>query len=111
MLTLKAFGAPDLRDSEGTPRGSVLAQTKRAALLAYLLLALQQALGAEDWVGALRLYRGDLLEVVHVKGAPAVVDWVDRERVRLREEAAGAAWRLAHQPIGAGKLVEAERTA
>jgi DNA-binding SARP family transcriptional activator len=176
MLTLRAFGAMDLRDAEGAPLGSVLAQTKRAALLAYLVLsrpgelhrrdtllalfwpeteqergrkalsqalsflrkevgeevlvtrgveevgvdstkvrcdvlAFQQSLGAEDWAEALSLYRGDLLEGVHVKGAPAVVDWVDRERVRLREAAAGAAWRVAHQRIGEGKLVEAERTA
>jgi DNA-binding SARP family transcriptional activator len=176
MLTLRAFGALDLRDAEGAPLGTVLAQTKRAALLAYLVLsrpgelhrrdtllalfwpetdrdharnalsqalsflrkevgeevlvtrgvevvgvdstkvrcdvlAFQQALEAEDWAVALGLYRGGLLEGVHVKGAPAVVDWVDRERVRLREAAAGAAWRLAHQRIREGKLVEAERTA
>ena len=176
MLTLRAFGALDLRDAEGAPLESVLAQTKRVALLAYLLLArpgefhrrdsllalfwpetdrdharnalsqalsflrkemgqdvlvtrgmeevgvdptqlqcdvlaFQQALKAEHWAEALSLYRGDLLEGVHVKGAPAVVDWVDRERVRLREAAAGAAWQLAHQFIGEGKLVDAERTA
>jgi TolB-like protein/DNA-binding SARP family transcriptional activator/Flp pilus assembly protein TadD len=176
MLTLRAFGALDLRDAEGAPLGSVLAQTKRAALLAYLVLsrpgelhrrdtllalfwpeteqergrkalsqalsflrkevgeevlvtrgveevgvnsaqvrcdvlAFREALKGEDWAEALSLYRGDLLEGVHVKGAPAVVDWVDRERVRLREAAAGAAWRLAHQRIREGKLVEAERTA
>jgi DNA-binding SARP family transcriptional activator len=176
MLTLRAFGALDLRDAEGAPLGSVLGQTKRAALLAYLLLsrpgelhrrdtllalfwpetdqergrkalsqalsflrrevseevlvtrgveevgvdsgrvqcdvlAFQEALRGEDWAGALDLYRGDLLDGLHVKGAPEFVDWVDRERVRLREAAAGAAWRLAHQLIGEGKLVESERMA
>ena len=176
MLTLRAFGALDLRDAEGAPLGTVLAQTKRVALLAYLLLsrpgelhrrdsllalfwpetdqehgrkalsqalsflrrevgeevvltrggeevgvdpelvrcdvlAFQEALGQEDWAGALELYRGDLLEGLHVKGAPEFVGWVDRERVGLREAAAGAAWRLAHQLIVQGKPVEAERTA
>jgi DNA-binding SARP family transcriptional activator/tetratricopeptide (TPR) repeat protein len=176
MLTLRAFGALDLRDAEGAPLGSVLSQTKRLALLAYLLLsrpgelhrrdsllalfwpemdqergrkalsqalsflrkevgeevlltraveevgvasgrvrcdvlAFQEALKREDWAGALDLYRGDLLEGLHVKGAPEFVDWVDRERVRLREGAAGAAWRRAQQFIGEGKPVEAERTA
>jgi DNA-binding SARP family transcriptional activator len=176
MLTMRAFGALDLRDAQGAPLGAVLSQTKRMALLAYLLLsrpgdfhrrdsllalfwpeadqehgrkalsqalsflrkelgegvlltrgveevgvdsgqvgcdvlAFQEALKGEDWAGALELYRGDLLEGLHVRGAPDFVDWVDRERVRLREEAAGAAWRLAHQLIGEGKPVEAERTA
>jgi len=176
MLTMRAFGALDLRDAEGAPQGSVLSQTKRMALLAYLLLsrsgefhrrdsllalfwpetdqehgrkalsqalsflrkelgegvlltrgveevgvdsgqvwcdvlAFQEALKGEDWADALELYRGDLLEGLHVRGAPDFVDWVDRERVRLREEAAGAAWRLAHRFIGEGKPVEAERTA
>jgi TolB-like protein/DNA-binding SARP family transcriptional activator/Flp pilus assembly protein TadD len=176
MLTLRAFGALDLRDAEGAPLGTVLAQTKRVALLAYLLLArpgefhrrdsllalfwpetdqergrkalsqalsflrkevgeevvvtrgveevgvdftkvrcdvlaFREALKGEDWAEALRLYRGDLLEGVHVKGAPALLDWVDRERLQLREAAAGAAWRVAHELIGEGKLVEGERTA
>ena len=176
MLTLRAFGALDLRDAEGAPLGSVLSQSKRAALLVYLLLsrpgefhrrdsllalfwpemdqehgrnslskalsflrkelgeevlltrgseavgvdsgqvwcdvlAFREALKGEDWAEALELYRGDLLEGLHVKGAPEFVDWVDRERVGLRKAAAGAAWRLAHQFIGEGKPVEAERTA
>jgi len=176
MVTLRAFGALDLRDASGAPLGSVLAQTKRAALLAYLLLSrpgelhrrdtllalfwpeldqdhgrgalnqaltflrrelgedvlvvrgaeevgvdpgrvrcdvlmLREALRREDWGGALELYRGDPLEGLHVKGAPEFLDWVDRERTRLREAAAGAAWRWAHQLLGEGKPVEAERKA
>jgi len=176
MLTLRAFGALDLRDAVGAPVTSVLTQPKRSALLAYLLLsrpggfhrrdsllamfwpetdaehargslrkalsflrheleegivvtrggeevgvdpsrvdcdvlAFGDAVAREDWEGALELYRGDLLEGLHVREAPEFVDWVDRERVRLREAAAGAAWRGAHQLIGEGRAVEAERKA
>lgn len=176
MVTVRAFGALDLRDAEGAPLGPVLAQTKRAALFAYLLLsrpgefcrrdtllavfwpesdpvhgrnalsqalsflrrelgedvmlrrggeevavdlgqvgcdvlAFHEAMSDEDWAGAVELYRGDFLDGLHVRDAPAFVDWVDRERGRLKEMVAGAAWRHAHQLIGARKLVEAERTA
>jgi hypothetical protein len=69
------------------------------------------AVARRDWEGALEIYRGELLEGLHVREAPELVDWVDRERVRLREEAARAAWGWAHQLIGEGKPVEAERKA
>ncbi|HSW29972.1 MAG TPA: BTAD domain-containing putative transcriptional regulator [Longimicrobiales bacterium] len=75
------------------------------------VLAFGERVRQGQWCEALELYRGDLLEGLHVKEAPEVADWVDRERVRLREEAAGAAWRWAHQLIGEGKPVEAERKA
>lgn len=48
MLTLGAFGALDLRDAEGAPVGSVLAQSKRAALLAYLVLSRPGAFHRRD---------------------------------------------------------------
>ncbi len=176
MLELRAFGALDLRDAEGSPLGSVLVQTKRVALLAYLLLsrpgelhrrdsllalfwpeadqihgrnslsqaltflrkrvgrgvllargtgevgadprhvrcdalAFQEALKNEDHPGALELYTGEFLDGLHVKGAPGFTDWVDRERVRLREAAAGASWQYAHQLIRAGSPVVAGRMA
>jgi len=176
MLTLRAFGALDLRDADGAPLGTVLAQSKRAALLAYLaiarpgqlhrrdsllalfwpdldqprgrsalsqalsflrrevgegalvtqgpeevgvdvahlrcdVLAFHEALKNGDWAGALELYQGDLLEGLHVKGAPEFLDWVDRERTRLRETAAEAAWKHAHGLVAAGRPVEAERVA
>ncbi len=38
-------------------------------------------------------------------------DWVETERVRLREMAAGAAWSLAHEQVSRGDPVEGERTA
>ncbi|MDH3459170.1 MAG: FlgO family outer membrane protein, partial [Gemmatimonadota bacterium] len=60
---------------------------------------------------ALELYRGDLLEGLFVRDAPEFERWLDDERTWLREKAAGAAWALAHEHIGAGRLVDAERTA
>ncbi|HSW30104.1 MAG TPA: BTAD domain-containing putative transcriptional regulator [Longimicrobiales bacterium] len=176
MITVKAFGALELSDDARGPMTAVLAQTKRSALLAYLVLAhhggfcrrdtllalfwpdldqeggrralsqaltflrrhlgsetlvtrgldevgahsahvrsdvheFLEALAARDWDGALARYQGDLLAGLHVAGAAPFVDWVDRERERLRETAAGAAWKRAQALIGEGRLVEAERTA
>jgi DNA-binding SARP family transcriptional activator/tetratricopeptide (TPR) repeat protein len=54
-----------------------------------------ESLRAEQPERALELYRGDLLDGLHVSGAPAFQDWLDRERGRLRAAAAGAAWSLA----------------
>jgi DNA-binding SARP family transcriptional activator/tetratricopeptide (TPR) repeat protein len=58
-------------------------------------IAFEEALQAQDKERALELYRGDLLEGFHVTGAPQVEDWLDRERGRLRDGAARAAWALA----------------
>src|ERR1043166_3131302 len=58
-------------------------------------VAFREAVKAEDLAGALALYQGDLLEGFYVAGAPEVGDWLDRERRRLREDAALAARRLA----------------
>ncbi|MEJ2678472.1 MAG: BTAD domain-containing putative transcriptional regulator [Gemmatimonadota bacterium] len=75
------------------------------------VMAFEAAVAEERWEEALGLYRGPLLEGLHVAGAPAFMDWLDRERERLREMASGAAWRGAHANIGAGALTEAERLA
>jgi Tol biopolymer transport system component/DNA-binding SARP family transcriptional activator len=69
----------------------------------------RDAVARKDWGAALASYGGDLLEGLHVEGAAPFVDWVDRERERLRESAADAAWRHAHDLIAASYLVEAER--
>ena len=53
MLTLRTFGALDLRDAEEAPLGSVLAQTKQSALLAYLVLSLPGELHRRDSLLAL----------------------------------------------------------
>jgi len=71
----------------------------------------EDALAAEDSARAVEAYGGDLLEGLHVVGAAPFTDWVDRERERLREAAAGAAWKLAHAKIASGELTEAERAA
>jgi len=46
---------------------------------------------------ALELYRGDLLPSFFVPDAPAFEEWLERERARLRSQAAAAARRLAEQ--------------
>ena len=54
---------------------------------------------------ALALYRGDFLDGFHLSDAgPAFDHWVDRERARLREMAAKAAWALAEERRRAGDL-------
>ncbi|MEJ2218075.1 MAG: BTAD domain-containing putative transcriptional regulator [Gemmatimonadota bacterium] len=168
MIQLEAFGSFDLHD-DGESLQAVLAQPKRAALLAYLVLArpgafhrrdalltvfwpesnqsrgrnaLSQSLtflrrelpegvlltrGTEEvgaaagrihcdvvdfeaavtqgrWVDAVELYRGPLLEGLHVSGAPAFMEWLDHERERLRALAGDAGWRWAHEQIMAGAL-------
>lgn len=60
---------------------------------------------------ALGLYGGTLLPGFHLEGSGEFERWLEEERERLREFAAGAAWALAHQHIRQGALVEAERTA
>ncbi len=72
--------------------------------------ALDRALAAGDPERALGLYRGRLLEGLHVAGAaPELQDWLDRERDRLRERAAGAAGSLAARAEAAGRAEEAAR--
>jgi DNA-binding SARP family transcriptional activator len=69
----------------------------------------EEALRAENPIKALELYGGDLLEGFHVSGAPAFQDWLDRERGRLRDAAAGAAWSLADQAERSGDAAAAGR--
>jgi serine/threonine-protein kinase len=70
--------------------------------------AFEAALAAGDARGALELYRGTLLEGLYVAGAASELqDWLDRERLRLRERAAGAAGALAGESESAGRVAEA----
>jgi DNA-binding SARP family transcriptional activator len=71
----------------------------------------EDALASGDCERALDVYAGDFLEGLHVQGAAPFVDWVDRERARLREAAADAAWRCAAERLAAGKPTDAERAA
>jgi DNA-binding SARP family transcriptional activator/TolB-like protein/TolA-binding protein len=52
--------------------------------------AFENALAKGDFIGALDLYRGDLLEGFYVSLAPEFERWLDIERVRLRDRAASA---------------------
>jgi DNA-binding SARP family transcriptional activator len=61
-----------------------------------------EAIKAAELDRALELYRGDLLEGFHLSGAPVFEDWLDRERSRLRDRAAAAAWELAEVGEKAG---------
>ena len=69
---------------------------------------LEQSLAAGDAEGALALYRGTLLEGLYVAGAaPELQDWLDRERLRLRERAGAAARSLAAATEREGRLGDA----
>jgi DNA-binding SARP family transcriptional activator len=72
--------------------------------------ALEEALDRGEPERALELYRGPLLEGLYVAGAAAEYqDWLDRERTRLRERAAGAARSLVDQMEAEGRLADAAR--
>ncbi|MGW8265573.1 MAG: BTAD domain-containing putative transcriptional regulator, partial [Longimicrobiales bacterium] len=60
---------------------------------------------------AFGLYEGELLPGFHVNGGGEFERWLEEERERLREMAAGAAWRTAHAFLSRRELVNAERTA
>lgn len=80
-------------------------------LIASDVLEFDRSLEAGEYDAALHLYRGDLMEGLFLRDAPDFERWLDDERTRLREEAAGAAWGLAHEHLGASRPVDAERTA
>src|SRR5207247_2412867 len=70
--------------------------------------ALEQALAAGDAEGALAHYRGTLLDGLYVAGAaPELQDWLDRERLRLRDRAGAAARALADEAERAGRHTDA----
>lgn len=64
------------------------------------VVAFEQAIGERRFAEALELYRGELLEGFFVSAAPEFERWVDGERVRVREQAAAAAWALADEAGG-----------
>jgi DNA-binding SARP family transcriptional activator len=74
--------------------------------------ALDRALDDGQAEQALGLYRGPLLEGLYVTGASAdYQDWLDRERVRLRERAADAARSLMDRSEADGRLADAAQWA
>ena len=62
-----------------------------------------------DLARALELYQGDLLEGFFVAAAPEYEHWLERERERLRSQAARAAWTLADGAAERGDTAEAAR--
>lgn len=56
---------------------------------------------------ALELYRGDLLEGLHLPGAPMFERWLDQRREELQRHAREAAWELAQCASAAGNVAEA----
>lgn len=70
-------------------------------------VAFEQAVAAARLTEALELYRGDFLEGFFVHGAPEFERWHERERGRLRDLAARAAWILADKAAGDTRAVEA----
>ncbi|MEJ2679319.1 MAG: BTAD domain-containing putative transcriptional regulator, partial [Gemmatimonadota bacterium] len=73
------------------------------------VVAFEDAIARGDHRKAVALYRGPFLNALHVAGAPEFERWADNERERLREQASQSAWAAAHDDIGAGRFVEAER--
>jgi DNA-binding SARP family transcriptional activator len=57
---------------------------------------------------ALELYRGDLLDGFFISDASAdFEEWLEKERVRLRQRAIGAAWSLSDEHVAAGRGAQA----
>ena len=69
----------------------------------------QEAMDEEDREGALEIYRGDFLGGFFLSGCPDLDRWMEGERTRFRELAAGAAWGLAHHNLAAGRIIDGER--
>jgi DNA-binding SARP family transcriptional activator/TolB-like protein len=82
-----------------------------AALVSCDAAAFADAVESGDVVKALELYRGDFLTGFHLSESPRFERWMEDERTRLKELAAGAAWALAHRHLDERRSVDAERTA
>src|SRR5256712_4532023 len=75
-------------------------------------VAFEQALDAGQLAQAVELYRGEFLGGFFVSEAgPAFEQWLERERARLRQRAAEAAWVLAEGAAGRRSSESAARWA
>lgn len=72
-------------------------------------IAFQEALGAGLAETAMTHYRGDLLEGFHLRDTPGFDEWRERERSRLRAQAATAAWSVATGCAARGDVEAAAR--
>ena len=74
--------------------------------------AFQELGSAGDALAAMQLYRGDLLEGMHISvAAPQLDQWLDTERLRLRRLALQMAWQCAAQRQAESNAPEACRWA
>ena len=71
----------------------------------------ESAMATGNFAAAVELYRGDLLEGFYVSAAPDFERWLDLERVRLRDRAAGAVQALTEEAERRGDLANAARWA
>ena len=70
--------------------------------------AFDEALVRGAQAEALELYRGDLLDGFFISDASAdFEEWLEKERVRLRQRAIGAAWSLSDEHAAAGRGAQA----
>jgi len=73
--------------------------------------AFEDALREDESERALELYRGDLLVGFFLPACPEFENWLESERTRLREMAAGVAWKQASLLLQQGRITQAERLA
>lgn len=71
------------------------------------VVAFREALNRGEPRAALREYGGDLMDGFHLGDLWEFESWLEEERKRLREQAAGAAWVLASREEERGNGVEA----
>lgn len=74
--------------------------------------AFDDALARGALAEALELYRGDLLDGFYISDASSdFEEWLEKERVRLRQRATATAWTLCDQSAAAGRGAEAAERA
>ncbi|MDQ2931171.1 MAG: hypothetical protein M3Y05_10205, partial [Gemmatimonadota bacterium] len=74
--------------------------------------AFDDALARGALAEALELYRGDLLDGFYISDASSdFEEWLEKERVRLRQRATATAWTLSDQSAAAGRGAEAAERA
>lgn len=56
---------------------------------------------------ALELYRGELMPGFHLQGCREFDQWLDQQRLEIREHATGAAWALAQRHEDSNRLTDA----
>src|SRR5216684_1562661 len=114
MIELRMLGRLSLTGADGREVRGLLGQPRRLALLAHLAAASPQGSHRRDTLlalfwPALDLYRGALLEGFFISDAPEFERWLETERARLQQAAAGAARALAERYESDNDLTRAVR--